>query len=192
MAGAEEAMKIAAQRGIPLSIVASAHLDEIDYWKSVTSSDIKGGDILFQQAGAVIAICKARGGKNYKFLKCLKPPKGSPTPFDEKVVVIRSEQSPIDDENWYVHYLFDSIKHENEALPLKPKPEKHKMEEENTIEEEEYENEQKRIFEEMWVDPMFTKKQIAEELKVSTRTLQRWRIELGLPDRNEMKKAKKF
>lgn len=193
IAGAEEAMKIAAQRGIPLSIVASAHLDEIDDWKSVTSSDIKGGDILFQQAGAVVAICKGRGGKNYRFLKCLKPAKGSPTPFDEKVIVIRSEKTKIDEENWYVHYVFDSIKNENEALPLKPKPEKQeKVEEEGDTDKNKYEMERNRIFSERWLDPMFTKQQIADELGVSTRTLQRWREELCLPDRNEIRKQRKI
>lgn len=186
IAGAEEAMKIANERGIPLSIVASAHLDEIENWKSVSSSDIKGGDILFQQAGAVIALCKARGGENYRFLKCLKPAKGSPIPYEGKVVIIKSVKMPMDEENWYVKFIFDSIKEEKEALPYKTKSEITKNQDDL---EEELQLEKIRIFKEMWLDPQFSKQQIAEELKVSTRTLQRWREDLGLPDRNVIKRG---
>lgn len=119
--GVEAAQKKAKAKGCTLTIVASVHLDEIKDWTPLTNCDIKGGDKGLQLAGSVTALRKERTGGDYRYIQCLKEPKGSPKPYDGKVVVMKKEQLSIDEKNWNVHFKYDSIKFESEARPLKPK-----------------------------------------------------------------------
>ncbi len=102
--GVEEAQSIAKERGKTLTVVASAHNDEIKDWNVLTNRDIKGGDKGLQQAGSVTAIRNERTGKDYSFLQSMKEPKGSPKPFNGNVLVMKIENDRIDSNNWYLHY----------------------------------------------------------------------------------------
>lgn len=119
--GVEEAMAIAKERGITLTIVAAIHLDEIKEWAVLTNGDIKGGDKAIQQAGSVTALLKESTGVNYRFLKSLKEPKGSPKPFNGEVLVCKLTEKLLDENNKYLHFQYIGIKEHNQALPKKPK-----------------------------------------------------------------------
>ena len=120
--GVEEAMAIAKKRNVTMTIVVSAHIDEIKDWTVLTGCDIKGGDTGIQQAGSVTAIRRERTNfEQFRFLQSLKEPKGSPKPFNGDVLVCKKVEML--QENKYVHYEFEVIKPEAEALPLKPKAE---------------------------------------------------------------------
>ena len=118
--GVEDAMRIAKAKITPL---ASIHLDEIEDWKYLSLNNIKGGDKALQLAGSVTALRRERTDENFRFLQCLKDPKGSPKPFGGKVLVCKSIEEKVDDNNKYLHYVYDSVKPEGHARPLKPKAE---------------------------------------------------------------------
>ena len=118
--GAEQAMDIAKGNGYTLTIVVSAHLEEQESWKPATSDKIKGGDSLIQKAGSVMAICRERTGGIYRFLKCLKSPKGYQEPSD--VIVCKIEKLEIDEHNWNTRMSYVCRKKEEGALSLKLKP----------------------------------------------------------------------
>lgn len=80
--GVEEAMRIAKSNGHTLTPVASIHLDEIKDWTCLSLENIKGGDKAVQLAGSVIAFRKERTGEKFRFIQCLKEPKGSAMPFN--------------------------------------------------------------------------------------------------------------
>lgn len=124
--GVEEAMEIAQSKGFVLTILASIHLDEIPDWKYLSLDKIKGGDQAIQKAGSVTAIRKERNGDDYRFLQCLKEPKGSPKPFDGDVLVMKKVHKQLNECNKYLHYEFDSIKPEAIARPEKTKPQQGK------------------------------------------------------------------
>ena len=117
--GAEQAINNAKKRGHTLTIVVSAHLEELEPWKPTTSVNIQGGDALIRKAGSVTAICRERTSKDHRFLKCLKAPKGYPEPDD--VIVCKIERQEIDEHNWNTQMSYVCRKKEEEALPLKPK-----------------------------------------------------------------------
>ena len=119
--GVEEAQEIAKANGHTLTILASIHADEKEDWKYFSSCNIKGGDKGFQQAGSVALFRKERTGEDYRYFKSLKDPKGSPTPFDGKVLVMKKEKTQLDPKNSYLHFVYVDIKEEAKALPLKPK-----------------------------------------------------------------------
>ena len=120
--GVEEAMTIAKARNVTLTIIGTVHLDEIKDWSLLTNCDIKGGDKGLQQAGSVTALRRERTNvEEYRFLQCLKEPKGSPKPFNGDVLVMRKVHEQLDDSNKYLHFEFDSIKPEVQARPEKPK-----------------------------------------------------------------------
>lgn len=120
--GVEEAKAIAKSRNITMTPVASIHLDEIKDWTVLTNCDIKGGDQGLQQAGSVTALRRERADvEKYRFLQCLKEPKGSPKPFNGNVLVMKKVHEQLDGNNKYLHYVFDSIKPEVMARPEKPK-----------------------------------------------------------------------
>ena len=120
--GAEEAMAIAKKRSVILTLVAAIHLDEIKDWTPLSSCDIKGGDLGLQQAGSVTALRRERTNVNsFRYLQCLKEPKGYPKPFSGKVLVCEVVEGKIDSNNKYLHYKFNSTKPESEALPKRPK-----------------------------------------------------------------------
>lgn len=122
--GVEEAMAIARERNITLTIIGTVHLDEIKDWTVLTNCDIKGGDKGLQQAGSVTALRRERTNvEKYRFLQCLKEPKGSPKPFNGDVLVMKTVHDELDDSNMYLYYQFDSIKPEVQARPKKPKAE---------------------------------------------------------------------
>lgn len=118
--GVEEAMAIAKSKEFVLTIIASIHLDEIRDSKRLYNGDIKGGDKAIQQAGSVTALRKERTGEDYCFLQCLKAPKGSDKPFHDQVLVCKKAKN-LDDGTPFLHYKYDSIKPEEEALPPKSK-----------------------------------------------------------------------
>lgn len=120
--GVEDAMAIAKARNVTLTIIGTVHLDEIKDWKILTNSDIKGGDKGIQQAGSVTALRKERTNvEEYRFLQCLKEPKGSPKPFNGDVLVMKKVHEQLDDSNKYLYYKYDSIKPEVQARPERPK-----------------------------------------------------------------------
>lgn len=116
--GVEEAMEIARPKAT-VTIVASIHADEIDSWKHFSLSNIKGGDQALQKAGSVMLLRKERSGKDFRFLQCLKEPKGHTIPFDGKVLVIKIVVET-KGESKNIYYQFDSLKSEGLALPEKP------------------------------------------------------------------------
>lgn len=119
--GVEGAMHIAKAREVTMTIAGVAHLDEIKDWTLLTNCDIKGGDKGIQQAGSVTAIRRERTDvETYRFLQCLKEPKGHPKPFKGEVLVCKAKDEDIDG-NKYLHYQYDCVKPVTEALPLKPK-----------------------------------------------------------------------
>ena len=88
----------------------------------LTNCDIKGGDKGLQQAGSVTALRRERTNvEEYRFLQCLKEPKGSPKPFNGDVLVMRKVHEQLDDSNKQLYYQYDSIKPEVQARPEKPK-----------------------------------------------------------------------
>lgn len=113
----------ARKKGINLTFLCSAHLDEIAPWQPLTTSDIRGGDRLIQTAGSVFSIRKERTDDNHRFLQSLKEPKGSPNSLNGQVLVCKAVEEVIDDNNKFLHYEFIGIKPETEARPLKPKAE---------------------------------------------------------------------
>lgn len=118
--GVEEAMAIAKGHDVTLTIVASIHIDETKDWKVVGSDDIKGGDKALQQAGSVTIFIKERTGKDYRYLKCMKAPKGNPEPFDGDVLVCKAVET--DEENRkFLHYKYVEVKSEELAIPTKLK-----------------------------------------------------------------------
>ena len=121
ISGVEEAQKIAKANGHTLTILVIVHSYEIKNSSVLTSCDIKGGDTGIGQAGSVTAMLQERSGVKYRFLKCLKDPKGSSTPFDGKVLVMKMEETQLNAKNKYVHFVHVGFKEEAEALPLKTK-----------------------------------------------------------------------
>lgn len=119
--GVEEAQDIAKANGHTLTILASIHADETEDWKYFSSCNIKGGDKGFQQAGSAAVLRKERRGEEYRYLQCLKEPKGSPKPFDGKFLVMKKEKTQLDSKNSYLHFVYVDDKEEAEALPPKPK-----------------------------------------------------------------------
>ena len=119
--GVEEAQEIAKANGHTLTILASIHADETEDWKPFSSCNIKGGDKGFQQAGSSAVLRKERRGDEYRYLQCLKEPKGSPKPFDGKFLVMKKEKTQLDSKNSYLHFVHVDTKEEAEALPPKPK-----------------------------------------------------------------------
>lgn len=120
--GVEEAMAIAKARNVTLTIIGTVHLDEIKDWSVLTNCDIKGGDKGLQQAGSVTALRRERTNvEEYRFLQCLKEPKGSPKPFNGDVLVMKKVHEQLDDSNKYLYYQYESIKPEVQARPEKPK-----------------------------------------------------------------------
>lgn len=119
--GVEEAMAIARSKGFVLTILASIHLDEIKDWNVLTLDSIKGGDQAIQKAGSVTAIRRERNGDDYRFLQCLKEPKGSDKPFNGDVLVCKKVQKELDENNKYLHYEFVTLKKEGKARPEKSK-----------------------------------------------------------------------
>ena len=113
---AEILMNRAKEKGFCLTFLCSAHLDEIEVWKSLTTLDIRGGDRLIQTAGSVFAIQKERTGDEYRFIKILKESKGFVG--DSQVLVCKIVSG-----NNFVHAEYVCHKNEAEALPLKPKAE---------------------------------------------------------------------
>lgn len=124
--GIEEAMRIAGAKGYTLTALASIHLDEIKPWSALTNCDIKGGDKALQQAGSVTALRVERNPDDaHRYLQCLKAPKGSPKPYSEgnNVLVMKKVLATIDESNTYLHFVYDCIKPEKQARPLRPKAE---------------------------------------------------------------------
>lgn len=118
IAGAERIQSLA-PKGVVLTFLISAHVDEVNDWKPLTSENIKGGDKLIQQAGSVFVVRKERRGGSYRYFQTLKEPKGyAPR---ENVIVCRITEKIIDAENKYTYLDFVDEKSEVEARPLKPK-----------------------------------------------------------------------
>jgi hypothetical protein len=122
ISGVEEAQKIAKANGHTLTILATVHPDEPKNGSVPTNDKMKGGDKGIQQAGSVTAMGKERRGVEYRFLKSLKDPKGSPTPFDGKVLVMKMEKTQLDAKNKNVRFVYVDIKEESEAISPKLKP----------------------------------------------------------------------
>lgn len=117
--GVEHAMALARDKDITMSLVVSIHHNEIKDWNPLSIGDIKGGDKAFQLAGSVIAIRKERTGDDYRFLQCLKDPKGSPSPYDGKVLVCKVVNECSDSTDKYLHYEYEGLKLERDARPTK-------------------------------------------------------------------------
>lgn len=122
--GVEKAMADAKSKGFVLTIIASIHLDEIPDWRYLSLDHIKGGDQAIQKAGSVTAIRKERTGEDFRFLQCLKEPKGSPKPFNGDVLVCRVVEEKLDDNNKYLHFEYDGLKREGKARPTRPAQQK--------------------------------------------------------------------
>ena len=119
--GVEEAMRIAKSNGHTLTPVASIHLDEIKDWTCLSLENIKGGDKAVQLAGSVIAFRKERTGEKFRFIQCLKEPKGSAMPFNGQVLVCELVEKNIDNQNKYLYYQYVDTRDETVARPVKPK-----------------------------------------------------------------------
>lgn len=118
IAGAERIQSLA-PKGVILTFLISAHVDEVNDWKPITSENIKGGDKLIQQAGSVFVVRKERRGGCYRYFQILKEPKGyAPR---ENVVVCKITETVLDKENKNTYLVFVEEKIEVEARPLKPK-----------------------------------------------------------------------
>ena len=118
IAGAERIQSLA-PKGVILTFLISAHVEEIGDWKEITSEHIKGGDKLIQQAGSVFVVRKERRGGCYRYFQILKEPKGYA--LREDVVVCKITETVLDAENKYTYLTFVDEKSEVEARPLKPK-----------------------------------------------------------------------
>ena len=120
--GVEEAMTIAKKRNATITVIASAHIEEIKDWTVLTNCDIQGGDTGLQQAGSVTAIRRERTNlEQSRFLQSLKEPKGSPKPFEGDVLVCKKVVEV--QGSSHLHYEFEVLKPETKALPVKPKAE---------------------------------------------------------------------
>ena len=110
-----------AKKGIILTFFCTAHTEEEKPWKLLTTDQILGGDKLLQQAGSVFSIRQERGGKGYRFLQVLKPPKGEVDKDTVSVIKFagRDRNSP----DSYTHFVYDNEKNLQNALPIKPKAE---------------------------------------------------------------------
>jgi hypothetical protein len=124
--GVEEAMRIAKSNGYTLTPVASIHLDEIKDWTCLSLENIKGGDKAVQLAGSVIAFRKERTGEKFRFIQCLKEPKGSAIPFNGQVLVCELVEKNIDNQNKYLYYKYVDTRDETVARPVKPKVQSNK------------------------------------------------------------------
>lgn len=115
----EEAQAECASRGVVLSVLITAHTDETQPWKPLTTNLIRGGDTLIQQAGAVFALRQERTGDGYRSLQTLKVPKGSIERSTVNVIkfVGRDEAIP----GSYTHLEYVCEKKMSEALPLRVK-----------------------------------------------------------------------
>ena len=178
---AEKAMGIAKDRHMTLTIIVVAHHDEKKDSQSLDCCDIKGGDGLLQQAGAVMALRKERTGNEYRFIQCLKAPKGSPEPFDSDVLVMKLVNKNIDEHNRYPHFKYVDIKKVTEALPLKPQAAPSSVEistvQSPTLPKHHTPNqkvtpEMEQQMKEM-LDKGITQKEVADEFGVNERTVRR-------------------
>lgn len=184
--GVEKAMAIAKARNVTLTIIGTVHLDEIKDWKILTNSDIKGGDKGIQQAGSVTALRKERTNvEEYRFLQCLKEPKGSPKPFNGDVLVMKKVHEQLDDSNKYLYYKYDSIKPEVQARPEKPKAQTDGVSSTEASSEAPMAPNQKvtpevaRKIEEMLAIGMSANK-IASKLRLSGKTISRYKKRQGI------------
>ena len=118
---AEDLQTMYAKKGIILTFFCTAHTEEEKPWKSLTSDQILGGDKLLQQAASVFSIRQERGGKCYRFLQVLKPPKGEVN--KDTVSVIKFAGRDENDTASYTHFVYGEEKTLQQALPTKPKPE---------------------------------------------------------------------
>jgi hypothetical protein len=114
-------MRIAKSNGHTLTPVASIHLDEIKDWTCLSLENIKGGDRAVQLAGSVIAFRKERTGEKFRFIQCLKEPKGSAMPFNGQVLVCELVEKNIDNQSKYLYYQYVDTRDETVARPVKPK-----------------------------------------------------------------------
>lgn len=121
ISGVEEAQKIAKANGHTLTILVIVHPEEPKNGSVPTNDKIEGGDKGIQQAGSVTAMGLERRGDDYRYLKSLKEPKGSPKPFNGKVLVMKLDKTQLDPKNSYLRFVHVDTKKEAEALPLKLK-----------------------------------------------------------------------
>ena len=115
----EAVQQEAKAKGVILTFLVSAHVDEISNWKVLTSEKIKGGDKLIQQAGAVFALRNERNGSDFRFIQVLKAPKGQSDPVTVTVCEILKEDIDEHNKNIYLKYIQE--KKIEDALPIKPK-----------------------------------------------------------------------
>jgi Mor family transcriptional regulator len=115
----EAVQQEAKAKGVILTFLVSAHVDEISNWKILTSEKIKGGDKLIQQAGAVFALRNERNGSDFRFIQVLKAPKGQSDPVTVTVCEILKEDIDEHNKNIYLKYIQE--KKIEDALPIKPK-----------------------------------------------------------------------
>lgn len=166
IAGAERIQSVA-PKGVILTFLISAHVDEVKDWNPLTSTDIKGGDKLIQQAGSVFVVRKERRGGSYRYFQVLKEPKGY-APKDS-IVTCKIVETIIDDDNKNTHMVFVDEKLETEARPLKPKATDNKNDDAPKSQEQEWLEEAKAI-EKMLKDGV-TKTDIAERLGIARPTV---------------------
>ena len=79
-----------------------------------------------QLAGSVIAFRKERTGEKFRFIQCLKEPKGSAMPFNGQVLVCELVEKNIDNQNKYLYYKYVDTRDETVARPVKPKVQSNK------------------------------------------------------------------
>ena len=166
IAGAER-IQSTAPKGVVITFLVSAHVDEVKPWSIITSENIKGGDKLIQQAGSVFVVRKERSGNGYRYFQVLKEPKGY-APKDS-VVVCEIVETVIDDDNKNTNMVFVDEKIEAEARPLKPKAVDCKTDDMPKSQEEEW-LEQALVIEKMLNDGA-TKTDIATKLGIARPTL---------------------
>ena len=139
-----------------------------------------------QQAGSVTALRKERTNvEEYRFLQCLKEPKGSPKPFNGDVLVMKKVHEQLDDSNKYLYYKYDSIKPEVQARPEKPKAQTDGVSSTEASSEAPMAPNQKvtpevaRKIEEMLAIGMSANK-IASKLRLSGKTISRYKKRQGI------------
>ena len=174
--GAERAMDIAKKRGHTLTVVVSAHLEELKRWEPTTSVNIKGGNTLIQKAGSVMALCRERTGNEYRYLQCLKPPKGYPDPSD--VIVCKIEKLEIDEHNSNTRMSYVCRKKEEEAFYLKPKAAS--VDNAGNIMQHPKSKEDKMLNKVLMAEKMkneenLTDEELAKKMHVSRQTISNWR-----------------
>lgn len=180
--GVDEARNIAKRNGCTITILASLHHEEIKDWKFLTNDTIRGGDTGIQQAGSVTAIRRERTSEAHRFLQCLKAPKGYKHPLSEKnnTLVVKLETKKIDESNQYVHFRFDSIKPEAEALPLKQKATETSQESVDTPTDtprapnQKITSDKEKEIKEL-LDKGVSQKEIADKLGVCSKTISRYK-----------------